>query len=394
MQKELEINNNLAIFLNEGHNLLSKSLDPNNSKKIREIINEIKAAKWRDEPYKRQNWGNWLHRMSAYVGRIKPSMAYWLVKACSQENDIILDPFCGVGTIPLESDFLNRTAIGVDLNPYAYSIARAKFDRTSMEDNIAWLDSLNLKLDNVKLDKCSSFMKKFYDNNTLKEIIFIRDKMIENKRFFLLGCLLGIIHGHRPGHLSAVTSLVIPYDPKTKPEYREVIPRLKQKIKRMYSDGFSLRINSQAIFADARKLPIKEDSVDLVISSPPYFNTLDYVADNRLRLEFLGYNEIKKDNLKKDLIQNKNDYIQEMKKVGEELRRVIKKGGLCIFILGDLHLSNRVINTAKEISEAYEELGFKTHEIIEDAMPINKCIPSIYKRLKLDRILVMTNEKE
>lgn len=363
-----------------------------NKRNIKKIIEEIKVANWKKEPYKFQNWANWLHRMSPYVGKIKPSMAHWLIKIASKENDVVLDPFCGIGTIPLEADLLGRKAIGVDLNPYAYNILNAKFDRRKLEEHIKWLDSINMDTSKVDLKRYSPFVKKFYHPKTLKEITFLIDLIKKEKKYFLLGCLLGIIHGHRPGHLSAVTSLVIPFDPREKPEYKEVIPRLKDKVKRMYKDGFSIKTNGSAIYADARKIPIKNNSVDVIITSPPYFDTLDYVSDNRLRLEFLGFNLDKKNKLKKDLIQNKEDYIKEMVKVGIELKRVLKKNGLCIFILGDLHKGNKVINTAEEIMEVYNNIGFKTHEIIEDAMPINKCVPSSYKRLKMDRIMIMTNE--
>ena len=360
----------------------------------KEIINEISKAKWRDPPYKFQNWANWLHRMSAYVGKIKPGMVHWLIQITSNKGDVILDPFCGIGTIPLEADLLGRKGIGVDLNPYAFAISRAKFDRSSLKDQLDWLDSIEPNINKIDLNKCSTYMKKFYHQNTLKEILAIKDLIIEETKYFLLGCLLGIIHGHRPGHLSAVTSLVIPYNPKTKAEYREVIPRLKQKVKRMYKDGFPLRTQSKAIYADARKLPLRNSSVDLVISSPPYFNTLDYVNDNRLRLEFLDYNYDKKEMLKKDLIQDKDNYLDEMKKVGLQLRRVIKKGGYCIFILGDLHSGKNIINTGEEVKKIFENLGFKFHGMVNDAMPTNKCIPSKFKRNKFDRILVMTNERE
>ncbi len=358
---------------------------------LNEILFYINKAYWKKKPYKFQNWANWLHRMSPYVGKIKPGMAYWLIKIASKEGQVILDPFCGIGTIPLEADLQGRVGIGVDLNPYAFSISRAKFDRASMEEQLKWLDGVEVDISKISIGDCSPFMKKFYHPNTLKEIIFLRDLMIEQKKYFLLGCLLGIIHGHRPGHLSAVTSLVIPFEPKSKAEYKEVIPRLKDKVKRMYKDGFPLKTTGKAFLGDARKLPLGDESIDLVISSPPYFNTLDYVNDNKLRLEFLGYNDNKKEELKKELIQSKDDYLEEMQKVGLELKRVIKKKGMCIFVLGDLHTGKKVINTAEEVKMIYETLGFKTHGIIEDVMPTNKCVPSNYKRSKLDRILVMTN---
>lgn len=371
--------------------LIYQNLEPSVVLSINEMIKNIEKAYWRKEPYKFQNWANWLHRMSPYVGKIKPGMAHWLIKILSKDGETILDPFCGIGTIPLEADLQGRIGIGVDLNPYAFFISKAKFDRNSMEEQIKWLDSIKIDISKISLDSCSPFMKKFYHPNTLKEIILLRDLFIKEKNYFLLGCLLGIIHGHRPGHLSAVTSLVIPFDPKTKPEYKQVISRLKAKIKRMYSDGFPIKTKSKALHADARKLPLDNGSVDLVISSPPYFDTLDYVNDNRLRLEFLGYDFDKKEKLKEELIQNKEDYLKEMRKVGLELKRVIKTKGLCVFILGDLHKGKTIINTAENVQKIYEEIGFKTHGIIEDAMPTNKCVPSNYKRSKMDRILVMTN---
>ena len=55
--------------------------------------------------------------MSAYVGKIKPGMAHWLIKDITQKGDTILDPFCGVGTVPLEADFLERKSYGIDLSP-------------------------------------------------------------------------------------------------------------------------------------------------------------------------------------------------------------------------------------------------------------------------------------
>lgn len=360
---------------------------------VKEVVSRIKKAEWRTSPYKYQNWGNWLHRMGAYVGKIKPAIAHLLIKAASKKGAVILDPFCGIGTVPLEVDLLKRVGIGIELNYYAYIISKAKFDRKKIDTHLMWLDTIKVDTSTIDLRHTSQFMRKFYDPQTLKEILFLINLLKRKRKYFLLGCLLGIIHGHRPSHLSAVTSLVIPYIPKGKPEYKEVMPRLKQKVRRMYRNGFSLETSSKIYFADARKMPLKSNSVDLVISSPPYFNTLDYVSDNKLRLEFLGYDEREKQKLKKELIQQKETYLNEMDIVGNELKRVIKNKGYCILVLGDLHQGKKITNTAYEVSKNYEKLGFEVHDTIDDAMPSNKCVPSKYKREKFDRILVMTNQK-
>ena len=357
------------------------------------IIKRIHKAEWRDLPYKAQNWGNWFHRMGAYVGKIKPAIAHLIIKVISKKKDIILDPFCGIGTVPLEADLLGRIAIGVDLNPYAYHIARSKFDRKPKEGIMKYLDKIRINTKKIDLKKCSNDMKIFYDPKTLKEILFLLEKFKKDKQYFLIGCLLGIIHGHRPGHLSAITSLVIPFIPRTKPIYKEVIPRIKAKVNRMYFDDFPINTKGKIYKADARKLPLKDNEVDVIFSSPPYYNTLNYVTDNRLRNEFLGFDRNKREKLKKKLIQNKNNYLLEMKKVGFELKRVLKRNGLCVFILGDHHEGKKIINTAVEIAKIYKQIGFQIHDIFEDAMPVNKALPTKFKRLKKDRIMIMTNKK-
>tara|TARA_Y100000768_G_C23986151_1_gene688952 strand:- start:2972 stop:4129 length:1158 start_codon:yes stop_codon:yes gene_type:complete len=359
----------------------------------KEVISRIKKIEWKTFPYSKQNWGNWLHHMGAYVGKMKPAMAHHLILSSTKKNQKILDPFCGIGTVNTESSFLKRYSFGNDLNPYAYSIASAKSDRRNIKEHIEYINSIKINTSRIKIDKFSDFLKKFYDDKTLKEIIFLLNNFKKNNQDFLLGCLLGIIHGHRPGHLSAVTSLVIPYLPREKPIYKEVKPRLIKKVERMYRDGFQNTHIPIISNLNSKELGIKKNAVDAIISSPPYFNTLDYSGDNKLRNEFLGIDETKKIKLKKELTQQNATYIDEMEEIGIELKRVLKPGGYCIFVLGDLHLSKKITNTAKEISESYSKLGFVTHAIIDDKMPINKAVPDKRKRNKLDRILIMTNGK-
>jgi tRNA G10 N-methylase Trm11 len=362
-------------------------------KKPIEIINVLKKTPWKKGAYAKQNWGNWLHHMSPFVGKMKPAIASILVDISSNEKETVLDPFCGVGTVPLEADLSGRIPIGVDLNPYAFAITRAKFDRRPIKELISWLNEVKLDVDSIKLDNVSDFVKQFYHEKTLKEIISLRDHILRDKQYFLLGCLLGILHGHRPGHLSAVTSLVIPYSPKTKPHYKEVIPRMIDKVNRMYRNEFPLKTDGRIMHGDARKLPLSKNEVDVIISSPPYYNTLDYIQDNRLRLEILGFDEDKRGELKKNLIQNKSTYLEEMSKVGVELKRVLKPQSLCIFILGDSQIGKKVINTAQEVGNVYEGLGFSIIGMTEDWMPKNKAIPSSFKREKLDRFLLLLNNK-
>lgn len=374
---------------------INNKLNINGQKNFSYIKSQIEKLEWKLIPYKKQNWGIWLHHMSAYIGKLKPAIANLLITYCSNRGEIVFDPFCGVGTAPLEADLLGRIPIGNDLNPYAYAISRAKFTRAPMKDLIHWVNNQNIESRNEDLDWIEDQFLEFYDTNTLKEISFFRRRIFEDQQYFILGCMLGILHGHRPGHLSAITNLVIPYKPKTKPVYKPVKERLIAKIKRMYRDKFPMRTKGRIYNKDSRDLNfIVDNSVDAIISSPPYYDTLDYIEDNRLRLNFLGYKTEARSNLKTKLIQDRSNFLDDMEKVGLELHRILKPNSPCILILGDLHLSNKVINTAKEIEKIYTSFGFKTHGIVNDWMPENKSLPNNYKRKKLDKILILQTIKE
>ena len=361
----------------------------------------LETRPWTKGEYAKQNWGVWMHSISAYIGRIKPSFAHFLIEIFSVKGDTILDPFSGVGTIPLEADNMGRIAIANDLNPYANIITKAKFDRRSLSNELAYLESLKDLDLTAEISNVPEWVKEFYHEKTLQEILAIRKRLLQDGRDFLFGCLLGIVHGHRSTHLSMRTGYIIPYIPNPKPvaEYREVFPRLISKAKRMYSDMVPDKTSGTVIFGDARSLKIKDKSVDVIISSPPYYHTLDYVHSNRLRLWFAGVDFENQDSLADNLIQQRNTYLSAMKDVGKELKRVMKDDALCIFILGDVHLSAKnTLNTAQDISELYKDLGFTTHAIVEDEIPAAKTTIIKYggvdaiknKKQKLDRILVMS----
>lgn len=372
---------------------------------LKKSISRLKKCPWKDQPYSKQNWGIWMHSISSYVGRIKPAFAHFLIKELTKENQTVLDPFCGIGTIPLELDQLNRKFIGNDLNPYAVLISKSKFDRRGLDDEIKFLNKINLKKEpEPRLDSVPDWVKEYFHKKTLIEILQIKKILIKNERNFLYGCLLGILHGHRPQHLSIRTGYIIPYipNPRPKKEYREVISRMISKVTRMYRDEVSLDVRGKILQEDSRDLSLKTSSIDAVVSSPPYYHTLDYVHSNRLRLWLSGQDDSMQEKLSANLIQQRSSYLDQMDLIGKEMRRVLKNNGLLVFILGDVHLTpKKSLNTAQDISDRYEEIGFKKIDIINDQIPASKTTIVKYggdksiqkKKEKLDRVLIMKNVK-
>ncbi|MHA1233016.1 MAG: DNA methyltransferase [Candidatus Helarchaeota archaeon] len=382
-----------------------KEFYPNKNKfDIEKAISITRELRWRKYPYDKQHWGHWLHSLSPYQGRLTPSFAHWLIRAFSSPDMVIFDPFCGSGTVPLEADFLNRKGIGNDLNPYAYLIAKGKFDRRPLEEHLNYLKEISedVVFNNEPIDDIPDWIKAYFHEKTLKEIIFLNKKLEKEKQYFLRACLMGILHGNRPGYLSVYTGCIIPMKPRPKshpkfrpdkdvPEYRPVIPRMAAKVMRMYSNKIKLETKGEILNEDARNLKsLKNDSIDVIISSPPYYDTLDYTNQNRVRLFFLGLNKKDQKVLKEKLIQDTQTYLNEMKKVGRELKRVLIPGGYIVYILGDVIKTNYTINTAQKIGEVYSDIGFEILDIINDEIPLNK-VASRSRKKKFDRIIIMKN---
>lgn len=180
---------------------------------LNDKIRIVKSIPWKKGVYVKQSWPNWLHHMAPYTGRMTPQIAHWLIRSFSEKGDVILDPFCGIGTVPLEANLLGRNSIGFDLNPYAYHVANGKMDRRNLSEHIEFLENLEIKPNKSSAEALPEWVKEFYNADTLAELLFVLD-VVKKKKQFILGCLLGVAQGHRIGHISKASALTLPYRPR------------------------------------------------------------------------------------------------------------------------------------------------------------------------------------
>src|SRR5437867_9643348 len=66
------------------------------------------------------------HALCPYFAMFPESFAAHWIATLTQPGDVILDPFCGRGTLPFQALLMGRLGVGVDVNPVAYCISRAK----------------------------------------------------------------------------------------------------------------------------------------------------------------------------------------------------------------------------------------------------------------------------
>lgn len=248
-----------------------------------------------------------LHAMSPYQGKLSPSRARELILALSNVGDLVVDPFCGSGTVLLEAWSLGRRALGVDLNPYAVAVASAKLappvsSRAAVEgiDRIEQL-VLNSQL-RVDLRSVPFWVREFYHRETAREAVAWSSILRTENEHFLFGCFLNLLHHQRPGFLSFPAAHVTPhlrsslFPKRTFPElyeYRQVRSRLQKKVERTLKHGIPMAesISRNAEIGDAASARLDSVEIDCIVTSPPYMSELDYGRDNRIRLWFCGHDD-------------------------------------------------------------------------------------------------------
>jgi DNA modification methylase len=67
-----------------------------------------------------------MHNLVRFPAKLHPPFVKWAIERYTQPGDVILDPFCGCGTVVLEATLSGRRAIGFDVDPYSAYIAHAK----------------------------------------------------------------------------------------------------------------------------------------------------------------------------------------------------------------------------------------------------------------------------
>ena len=387
--------------------------------KIREMrqlyLFDIEDVIQTDDPLDARQWqGSFngrestLQQLSPYVGKLKSGIVRVLLSKYTKPGDVVLDPFSGSGVVPLEASLLGRHAWASDLSDYAYVLTRGKLETPGSE--VEALSVAKELTDTIK--EISSFVdtsdvpqwvRGFFHPRTLQEILAAFTVLREQQNYFLTACLLGILHHVRPGFLSYPASHLVPYlrvakyPPDQYPEmyaYRDLGARLLAKVKRAYKRHMLPETWEQRVYqvwqANAMDLPIENETVDAVISSPPYFGALDYARDNRLRLWFLGCDDWKK--LDKSLTASNKVYLPQMSMCIEQMNRVLKPGAFCVLVLGDVERDGKTHRTAEILAELASKVShgrFETLEIYDDYIPDERRSRRQTKTTKFERILVM-----
>jgi len=331
----------------------------------------------------KDGWGIALHRICSRTGSFPPALAYYFVMKYSRIGDVVLDPFSGKGTAPLEACLNGRIGIGNDLAPEAYVLTRAKVRPVPYRRVLEWLEYAERRLDpsGYRVSDVSDDVRAFFSDYTLKQILAVRDLIKETEdgdlANFITALMLGILHGPTKIHLSVKCSHSFSMAPGYIKRYvkekgiekpkRDVLKCLKAKAERVFRDGIPA-VKGAAYRTDARSLPLEDESVDLVLTSPPYFNMQTYAWDNWLRLWFLGYTyeQVAKELFHTESIDRFRAFMRDVLK---EIYRVLKWDRAAIIVLGRVKVRGRLVDMAQVTAPIADEIGFNVAGVISDSIP-------------------------
>ena len=333
-----------------------------------------------DFPFNKRNWGHNLHTLCSYQSKLKASIGYYLVQSFSKPSDKILDPFSGVGTIPFEACLNGRYGYGVDINPVAYHTTLAKIQIPNKDDVLSYLDKLKKYLENNEpnYSEIDDYTKRFYHPKTLAEILISRDffiktdKKIKDSAFsFLLSCMLHILHGNRPYALSRRSHNLIPLKPTGPTIYKSVIERLQNKVNLSFKKPLPKRYQKGDIkMGSVLEIPYKKEYFDSILTSPPFWSSTRFYANNRIRLWFCGWNYRDQEN------KGRSEFFEELQKenisvyqsVFSQFYKVLKPDGLCVLHLGvvpNLDIGKEIITYAENSKLKFVDLIYENIEHVE-----------------------------
>jgi DNA modification methylase len=387
---------------------MSKSTD---EKSIPEdgVVAETTAAlqsTWKEAP---RIWGHSLHRLAPYIGSFPPSLAHYFIERFSDKGDTVLDPFCGGGTTPLEAALQGRCGHGNDVFSYAYVLSKAKCNPLQTAEFIPYLDTKLEEMEDVDNEQMQLLDNEdllvFFSEHTLDQILRLREALVDDdsrEATYLKAVMCGILHGPSDMYLSLQTkdaySGTADYVRKyaenndlTRPE-KDIRPSAKRKQELTQKDTIphGLAEQTKITRGDSRELidRFEEESADLIVTSPPYMQTLDYTWNNWLRLWWLGNNR-ENEREKLDITQDTQKYRGFMRECLSSMYDVLRPNSAAVLIVGDVqkHLSSgkRTLNTAAIIAEeARERTGFDVHGIISDAYDLDNRAYVVFNRLKYD----------
>ena len=344
-----------------------------------------------------------------FPARMPFEVARAIVEGMSAKDDVVCDPMLGSGTTVAAALSLNRRSIGFDTDPLAVLLAIARC-RPASPKNLATAvarveedakgQKLNTCLDNLRRRLSSSdeeaFLDRWFPQDAQSQLFALIDAILTEPnvetRISLIalfssmiitkqgGVTVGLDISRSRAHYCAEKS---PADPFS--EWRR---RARAFIRHAEASSFASAAMTRIIaLGDARNLPMANAAADLILTSPPYLDAIDYMRASRFSLVWLSYTLAHLRTIRASTIGSERGleagtlpqdvekllidsptptrripvlrrYLLDILSSLKESRRCTKPGGVAVYVVGPSLLTRGRYDGADVISELAQSVGW------------------------------------
>ena len=286
---------------------------------------------------------------------------------------LVLDPMAGSGTVAVEANLLGIDSICVDLSPFCELIGKVKTFALNLDIEV--LESITTNSHKLLQQLRREKVPEYFRNN----------KNDEKKRYYEV-VLLAFLD-------------TVGFSCRNQLSVEQLFPRVLNryiatiKYFQIAREKAGLKIGkSKVMQGSVFNLPIDDNSVDAIITSPPYSFAIDYLKNDKPQLEYLGYTL---DTLRQEMIglqgrgveDKLNIYFDKMEKAIVEMKRVAKKDAPIVIIIGTNDIQTKGVKLETKVIEISKRYG------LELAFDLKKPIRGLSNTMKEESVLFFSNGK-
>ena len=392
------------------------------------------APEWKAQ---QRLWGHPFHPMCSYLASFPAALAHAFIARYSRPGDVVLDPFAGRGTTPLQATAEGRIGVGNDLNPFAHLLTASKVEPASAAEartrlarlRLAWpaeAPTWEARAAAIQADpeggpeSVPAEVAIAFHPRTFAQLLYLRAALKLDDRIdrFLAAAITGILHGKSASYLSDLMPNTFSMAPRYVRDFaartafraaeRDVFECLGAKLNRLFraplppGPGISLLGDARDAGARARAalrargLP---DRARLVLTSPPYLRVVKYGYYNWLRAWFLGEDPRAIDAALDDA-HHRAPYLVFLREVLHGLRPALTDDAIVVLVIGDVATDRgRTIRNGIGLAEgvwadAAAPEGYRLAGVALDEVHAHRKMTKLWgdeagRATQLDRILVL-----
>jgi len=394
-----------------------------------------------------QNSGYASHDLHSFAAKFPPQLPGAFIRTLTNPGDVVLDPMMGSGTTVVEAFLEGRQGIGLDFDPLALTLSRVKTMPLNTDNlrklgfgAISRAKDLLVTSETIERELCERFdesTKAFIDywflpttQQELMALVLALEAVDELATRRFLQLTLSSIIVTKSGGVSLARDLAHsrPHLDKTKVP-KNALDQFAVRLQKNLSSIARLKLNgttADLIAGDARSMPISDGTVDLIVTSPPYANAIDYMrahkfslvwfgktvsALSKLRSAYIGSERVantpcfrlpkktesticglaEKDK-GKSLILRK--YFKEMRAVVSEMYRVLRTNSAAVIVAGTSVMRGVDVQTHLCLAEIAEDVGFDVVGIAKRVLDRNKRMMPARFGKKTDSIIEQRMHEE